>query len=65
MAGLSDVQAFSPSKINELKIGYTRYQVDARPFFAGQALATQLGFPESTIRITPSPAACPISRSAA
>ena len=45
MAGLSDVQAFSPSKINELKIGYTRYQVDARPFFAGQALATQLGIP--------------------
>ena len=45
MAGLSDVHAFSPSKINELKIGYTRYQVDARPFFAGQALATQLGIP--------------------
>ncbi len=45
MAGLSDVHAFSASKINELKIGYTRYQVDARPFFAGQALATQLGIP--------------------
>ena len=36
---------FPASKINELKIGYTRYQVDARPFFAGQALATQLGIP--------------------
>jgi outer membrane receptor protein involved in Fe transport len=45
MAGLSDVHVFSPSKINELKIGYTRYQVDAVPFFEGQPLATQLGIP--------------------
>ena len=45
MAGLSDVHAFSASKINELKIGYTRYQVAAQPFFAGQQLATQLGIP--------------------
>lgn len=45
MAGLSDVHAFSPNKINELKIGYTRYEVDAVPFFEGQALATQLGIP--------------------
>jgi hypothetical protein len=43
MAGLSDVHTFSATKINELKIGYTRYQVDARPFFMGQNLATQLG----------------------
>jgi len=45
MAGLSDVHAFSSSKINELKIGYTRYVVDAVPFFEGQQLATQLGIP--------------------
>ncbi len=45
LAGLSDVHAFSPSKVNELKIGYTRYVVDAVPFFQGQQLATQLGIP--------------------
>jgi hypothetical protein len=45
LAGLSDVHVFSPSKINELKIGYTRYVVDAVPFFEGQQLATQLGIP--------------------
>ncbi len=32
MAGLSDVHAFSASRINEVKAGYTRYQVVARPF---------------------------------
>ncbi len=32
MAGLSDVHAFSSNRINEAKIGYTRYQVVARPF---------------------------------
>src|ERR1035437_9946070 len=45
LAGLSDVHVFSPNKINELKIGYTRYVVDAVPFFEGQQLATQLGIP--------------------
>jgi len=45
LAGLSDVQVFSPAKINELKIGYTRYVVDAVPFFESQQLATQLGIP--------------------
>jgi hypothetical protein len=45
MAGLSDVHTFSPEKINELKIGYTRYFVDAIPFFTGQPVATQLGIP--------------------
>jgi hypothetical protein len=45
MSGLSDVHTFSATKVNELKIGYTRYQVDARPFFVGQNLATQLGIP--------------------
>lgn len=45
LAGLSDVHSFSPTKINELKIGYTRYMVDAIPFFTGQPIATQLGIP--------------------
>jgi hypothetical protein len=45
VTGISDVHIFSPTKANELKIGYTRYAVDAVPFFSGQALATNLGIP--------------------
>jgi hypothetical protein len=45
LAGLSDVHVFAPTKINELKLGYTRYVVDAVSFFEGQPLATQLGIP--------------------
>ncbi len=45
LGGLSEVHAFSGNKINELKIGYTRYVVEAVPFFQGQQLATQLGIP--------------------
>ena len=45
MAGLSDVHSFSANKINELKIGYMRYLVDAVPFFTGQPLSTQFGIP--------------------
>jgi Carboxypeptidase regulatory-like domain/TonB dependent receptor len=45
LAGISDVHTFSPTRINELKLGYTRYLVDAVPFFTGQAIATQLGIP--------------------
>jgi hypothetical protein len=45
MAGLSDVHTFSATKINDLKIGYTRYLVDAIPFFTGDPVATQLGIP--------------------
>ena len=44
-AGISDVHTFSPSKINEVKIGYTRYVVQAVQNFAGQALAEQYGIP--------------------
>jgi Carboxypeptidase regulatory-like domain len=44
MGGLSDVHTFSTNKINELKIGYTRYLVDATPFFTGQDLTTPIGF---------------------
>jgi hypothetical protein len=45
VAGISDVHVFSPTKSNELKIGYTRYAVNAVPFFSGVALATQFGIP--------------------
>ena len=45
VAGISDVHIFSATKANELKIGYTRYAVNAVPFFAGTDLATQLGIP--------------------
>jgi hypothetical protein len=45
MGGLSDVHTFSPNKINDLKIGYMRYLVDAVPFFTGQPLSTQFGIP--------------------
>ncbi len=45
MGGLSDVHMFSPDKVNELKIGYTRYLVDAVPFFTSQPISTQLGIP--------------------
>ncbi len=45
VAGISDVHVFSAAKSNDLKIGYTRYAVDAVPFFTGVDLATQLGIP--------------------
>jgi hypothetical protein len=45
LAGVSDVHTFSSTRINELKLGYTRYLVDAVPFFTGQPIATQLGIP--------------------
>jgi len=43
--GVSEVHTFSSNKINEFKIGYTRWAVQAIPFFANEALATQLGIP--------------------
>jgi hypothetical protein len=45
VAGISDVHSFSSTKINEFKIGYTRYAVNAAPFFSNEALATELGIP--------------------
>jgi hypothetical protein len=44
-AGVSDVHTFSPNLINEFKLGYFRYVVDATSNFAGQPVATQLGLP--------------------
>ena len=53
MAGISDVHAFASNKINEFKIGYTRYQVLASPFFSNQALATQVGIPGINLTTLP------------
>jgi Carboxypeptidase regulatory-like domain/TonB dependent receptor len=44
-AGISDVHTFSANKINEIKIGYTRYVVQAVQNFAGQPVAQQFGIP--------------------
>jgi Carboxypeptidase regulatory-like domain len=44
-AGISDVHTFSSNKINEIKIGYSRYVVKATQNFAGQPLAQQFGIP--------------------
>lgn len=44
-AGVSEVHMFSSSKVDEFKIGYTRWAVQAIPFFSNEALATQLGIP--------------------
>ena len=44
-AGISDVHTFAANKINELKVGYMRYVVDAIPFFANQDLSTPIGIP--------------------
>ncbi len=44
-AGLSDVHTFSPNKVNEVKLGYSRYAVEARSFYMDEALATEMGIP--------------------
>jgi len=44
-AGISDVHTFAPNKINEFKVGYSRYVVRAVQNFAGQDLATQFNIP--------------------
>lgn len=44
-AGISDVHTFSSTKINEFKVGYMRYVVEAVPFFGGQDLSGQMGIP--------------------
>lgn len=44
-AGITDVHAFAPNKINEVKLGYFRYTVNAIQNFAGQAVAASLGIP--------------------
>jgi Carboxypeptidase regulatory-like domain/TonB dependent receptor len=44
-AGISDAHTFASNKINELKIGYSRYVVEAIQNFAGQPIAQQFGIP--------------------
>jgi hypothetical protein len=44
-AGISDIHTFAANKINEFKIGYSRYVVKAVQNFAGQDLASQFGIP--------------------
>ena len=44
-AGISDVHTFAPNKINEFKVGYMRYAVQAIPFLAGNNVSGQLGIP--------------------
>jgi hypothetical protein len=44
-AGISEVHTFSSNKINEFKIGYSRYVVRALQNFVGQDLADQYGIP--------------------
>jgi hypothetical protein len=43
--GLSDVHTFSANKINEFKIGYMRYVVNAVQNFADQDISAQMGIP--------------------
>jgi len=43
--GLSDVHTFAPNKINEFKIGYMRYVVNAVQNFANQNISQQMGIP--------------------
>ncbi|HVO64675.1 MAG TPA: TonB-dependent receptor, partial [Terriglobales bacterium] len=44
-AGISDVHTFSANKINEFKLGYSRYVVQAINNFAGQPISQQVGIP--------------------
>jgi uncharacterized protein (DUF2141 family) len=43
--GVSEVHTFAANKVNEFKIGYGRWAVQAVPFFFNEDLATQLGIP--------------------
>lgn len=44
-AGISDVHTFSSNKVNEFKVGYMRYAVQAVQFFANQDISGPLGIP--------------------
>lgn len=44
-AGVSDIHTFAPNKVNEIKLGYTRYVVQALPNFVGQPISSQMGIP--------------------
>ncbi len=59
VAGINDVHSFSSTKINDFKIGYTRYTVNAVPFFANEDLATELGIPGINIASNPNTGGMP------
>jgi hypothetical protein len=59
VAGISEVHSFSSTKINDFKIGYTRYVVNAVPFFANEALATELGIPGINVSGNPNTGGMP------
>jgi hypothetical protein len=59
VGGISYVHSFSSTKTNELKIGYTRYVVDAVPFFSNVAVATQLGIPGINVTGNPNTGGLP------
>jgi hypothetical protein len=58
-AGASDVYTISSTKVNELKLGYTRYTVNAIPFFYGQPIAQQLGIPGINVSGNPATGGLP------
>lgn len=58
-AGVSDAFAITNNVMNEFKLGYTRYVVDAVPFFYGQPIAQQLGIPGINIAGNPATGGLP------
>ncbi len=58
-AGLSDTYSFANNKVNEFKIGYSRYVVSATPFFYGQPIAQQVGIPGINIAGDPATGGLP------
>ncbi len=59
VVGINDVHSFSSTKINDFKIGYTRYTVNAIPFFANEDLATQQGIPGINVSGNPNTGGLP------
>lgn len=58
-AGITDAFSISNNVVNEFKLGYTRYVVDAIPFFYGQPIAQQLGIPGINISGNPATGGLP------
>jgi len=58
-AGITDAYSISNNVVNEFKLGYTRYVVDAIPFFYGQNTAQQLGIPGININGDPATGGLP------
>jgi hypothetical protein len=58
-AGLSDAYTFANNKVNDFKIGYSRYVVRAIPFFYGQPIAQQVGIPGINIPANPATGGLP------